>query len=269
MTSTTAAVKVEQGKRSARSAPWIGFLSTIDNQVKAFYREPTALGFTLGQPFILLLILNTFNFHVTLPNGETRPYLDRLLPGLIAFNGMTVGLNSVAFALSRYKERGVLRRIRATPMPTWSFVGGVIVSRVLIAAAVTLVTYVGGVYVFGAELTGSVWLLFGLAILGATVFISLGLLMVTWARSEDDIPPMFILVLMPSMLFSGAFLDRGGLPDWLHWVTSGLPLTFLTDAVQRVANTGASLGDVQTDVLGLLVWGVVASAFCGWKFRMA
>ena len=272
MTRTEAASRVghgTEGTRGVRSSKWLGFTATVSNQVKAFYREPAAVAFTLGQPFILLLILNTFGFHVTLPNGEVRPYLDRLLPGMIAFNGMTVGLNSVAFALSRYKERGVLRRIRATPLPTWTFVSAVIVSRLITAFAVTLITYLAGVYVFGAELTGNVVLLFALAMLGAAAFIAIGLLIVSFAKSEDDIPPMFILVLMPSLLFSGAFLDRGGLPDWLRWVTNGLPLTFLTDAVQRVANSGATIGDLQTDIFGLLVWGLAASALCGWKFRMA
>ena len=267
-TSATTAAAVSQGSEAARSAPWRGFVSTVDNQIKAFYREPAALAFTLGQPFILLLILNTFNFHITLPNGQTRPYLDRLLPGLIAFNGMTVGLNSVAFTLSRYKERGVLRRIRATPLPTWSFVSGIIVSRIIMAAAVTLITYVAGVYVFGATLSGSVLGLLALAMLGAAVFIALGILMVAFAQSEDDIPPMFILILMPSLLFSGAFLDRSGLPGWLHWVTGGLPLTFLTNAVQQVANLGGGLGAVRGDIIGLCAWGAVASILCFWRFRM-
>ena len=272
MTSTEpanrAAVGME-GPRLSRSSTWLGFAATVENQVKAFYREPAAVAFTLGQPFILLLILNAFDFQVTLPNGETRPYLDRLLPGMIAFNGMTVGFTSVAFALSRYKERGVLRRIRATPLPTWTFLTAVIASRLVTAFAVTLITYLAGVYAFGAKLTGSVALLFGLAMLGAAAFIAIGLLVVSFAKSEDDIPPMFMLVLMPSVLFSGAFLDRSGLPDWLHWVTNGLPLTFLTDAAQRVANGGATIGELQTDILGLLIWGAAASALCSWKFRMA
>src|SRR5207302_3184395 len=120
--------------------------------VKAFSREPSALVFTLGQPFVLLLILTTFNFTVRLPNGEVRPYLDRLLPGMIAFNGMTVGLNSVAFALSRDKQRGVLRRVGATPLPTGSFVGGVIISRLVVTLVVTLITYGAGVYLFDSKM---------------------------------------------------------------------------------------------------------------------
>jgi ABC-2 type transport system permease protein len=251
------------------SPAWMGFLATIDNQIKGFYREPAALAFTLLQPFILLVILNAFNFHVRLPNGVTRPYLDRLLPGLMAFNGMTVGLNSVAFGLGRYKERGILRRVRATPLPTASFVGGVIVSRIVITLLVTLITYATGVWLFGAKLSGSPWAMFGLALLGGIVFIAAGILMVAVARSEDDMPPMFILLLMPSLLFSGAFLDRSGLPNWLHWITNGLPLTFLTDAVQKVGNLSATLGAVRGDLIGLLVWGLALTALCAWKFKMA
>jgi len=257
------------GLKSRRGNPaWTGFVATLVSELKSFYREPQALAFTLGQPFILLLILNSFNFHFTV-NGVERPYLDRLLPGMIAFNGMTVGLNSTAFVMSRLKERGVLRRVRATPIPTASFLGGVILSRMVTAAGVTLVTYAAGVWVFGAELQGNFGALFGLAMLGATIFIAMGILLVAFSRSEDDLPPMFILVLMPSMLFSGAFLDRGGLPDWLYWVTNGLPLTFLTHAVQEVATLGGGFAEVRGDILGLVVWGVAGSALCTWRFRMA
>ena len=80
---------------------------------------------------------------------------------------------------------------------------------------------------------------------------------------------MFILVLMPSMLFSGAFLDRGGLPDWLHFITNGLPLTFLTHAIQQVALLGGGFGDVKIDVLGMAIWGIAGAALCSARFRMA
>ncbi|MFN0096118.1 MAG: ABC transporter permease [Dehalococcoidia bacterium] len=248
---------------------WTAFVATLVSELKSFYREPQALAFTLGQPFILLLILNAFDFKFTAPNGEVRPYLDRLLPGLIAFNGMTVGLNSTAFVMSRLKSRGTLRRIRATPIPTGSFIGGVIVSRIVIALGVALVSYFAGVYVFGADLDGSPVLLIALGVLGAAIFIAIGVLMVAIARSEDDMPPMFMLILMPSMLFSGAFLDRAGLPGWLADITSLLPLTYLADAVQRVALVGGGVGDIGKDVLGLLVWGAIGAALASWKFRMA
>jgi len=243
-------------------------VATVVQQVQLFYREPAALAFTLGMPVMLLLILNAFNFHVTLPNGEQRPYLDRLLPGMIAFTGMTVGLNSVAFSLARDKARGVLRRLAATPLPTASFVAGVIVSRLLIALLVTLITWASGVYLFGAHVSGSVLGLVALAMLGASVFVALGILIVSVARSEDDIPPLFILMILPSLLFSGAFLDRSGLAGWLQWLTNGLPLTFLTNAVQQVSNFGAGFEAVRGDLLGLAVWVALASLLAGWRFRM-
>jgi ABC-2 type transport system permease protein len=269
MTSVTSSAAVARRAADARGSAWKGLLATLDNEIKGFYRQPQALAFTLAQPFILLLILNTFNFHVTLPNGETRPYLDRLLPGLMAFSGMNVGLNSIIFSIVDDRERGVLRRVRATPLPTASYLGGVIVSRVVITAFVAFITYASGVWIFGAEVSGSLPLLIGLTLLGSVVFIAVGLVMVSFAKSDDDVAPMFMLVLMPSILFSGAFLDRGGLPDWLHWITNGLPLTFLTDAVQQVANLNRGFGDITTDIIGLVTWGVIATGFAIWKFRMA
>lgn len=213
MTAVTSSAAVARRAADARGSAWKGLLATFDNEMKGFYRQPQALAFTLVQPFILLLILNTFDFHITLPNGETRPYLDRLLPGLIAFTGMNVGLNSIIFAIVQDRDRGVLRRVRATPLPTSSYLAGVILSRLVITAIVTFITYASGVWIFGAIVDGSVPLLLALSLIGAVVFIAIGLVMVSFAKTDDDVAPMFMLVLLPSILFSGAFLDRGGLPD--------------------------------------------------------
>jgi ABC-2 type transport system permease protein len=255
--------------RRTSSPAWSGFVATLVSEVKATFREPSALVFTLLQPVILLAVLDAFNFHFTLPNGEVRPYIDRLLPGMIAFNGLGVGINSIAFGLMRYKQRGTLRRVRSTPVPTGSFLCGIVASRLVTTALVTVITYVTGVYVFGGTLDGNLGLIFSLAMLGSLAFISLGLLMVAVAKTEDDIAPMFMLILMPSMLFSGAFLDRSGLPDWLHWITGGLPLTFLTHAIQEVANLDAGFAAVRGDILGLAVWGIAGTILCAWRFKMA
>lgn len=269
MTAVTSSAAVAQRAADARGSAWKGLAATLDNEIKGFYRQPQALAFTLVQPFILLLILDTFNFHVTLPNGQERPYLDRLLPGLIAFSGMNVGLNSIIFAITDDRERGVLRRVRATPLPVASYLTGVIISRLVITLVVVLITYACGVWIFGAEVSGNVGLLLAMTLLGSAVFIAIGLVMVSYAKSDDDVAPMFMLILMPSLLFSGAFLDRGGLPDWLHWITGGLPLTFLTDSVQQIANLNKGIDALGTDILGMAVWGAIATVWAIWKFRMA
>lgn len=115
----------------------------------------------------------------------------------------------------------------------------------MISLGVTLITYLAGVYIFGAKLGGSPTVLIGLGVFGAAIFISIGILMVAVARSEDDLPPMFILVLMPSMLLSGAFLNRSGLPGWLHTLTDFLPLTCMAKAVQQVSLFDAGFSDMR------------------------
>jgi len=246
-----------------------GMLATLASEMLVLVREPSVIVFTLVQPLLLLLILSAFNFHVRDAAGHMRSYVDVLLPGLIALNGLTIGFNSVTFGLARYKQRGILRRLRTTPLPTAAFLSGAIVARLLLVIVATAITYAAGVWLFGAHVDGNVALLFLLATLGALVFIALGILVVAFARTEDDLPPMFTLVLFPSLLFSGALLDRSGLPNWLHWLTGGLPLTFLTHAEQQVSNLNAGLAAIKGDLLGLVVWGIVAAALATWRFRLA
>ena len=248
---------------------WTGFVGTIISELKSVIREPSALMFTLGQPLILLLVLNTFDFHFVDATGKSRPYIDRLLPGMVAFVGMTLGLQGVAFVLARYKERGTLRRLRATPLPTISFIGGVIVSRTILAVVNSAIAFYSGIYLFGATVDGSSLAIIALGIVGTLVFIPIGILAVALARSEDDIPPFVFLPLTISILFSGVFLDRSGLPDWLHWVTAGLPLTLLTDAVQQVAYQGAGWSDLGNDLFGMAAWIVVITGLATWRFKMS
>lgn len=255
-------------RRSGNPA-WTGFVATLVSELKLNLREPSALVFTLAQPLILLLILDTFNFSYTDQDGRVRPYIDRLLPGMVVFVGMNLGLQGIAFVLARYKQRGTLRRLRATPLPTSSFIGGVIVSRVIVAFLNSAIALYAGLWLFGATLDGNQFAVLGLGVAGALVFMPIGILAVALARTEDDIPPFVFLPLTVSILFSGIFLDRAGLPDWLAWVTAGLPLTLLTDAVQVVASGEGGWGDIWGDLAGMAAWTAGITALASWRFKMS
>jgi ABC-2 type transport system permease protein len=51
-----------------------------------------------------------------------------------------------------------------------------------------------------------------------------------------------------------------GFPHWLRIFTERLPLTYLADAMRRIANEGVGLGAIKGDLIGLVVWGIVAFA---------
>jgi ABC-2 type transport system permease protein len=246
------------------------FNATFMNQIKAFYRDPQAMFFNLAMPIMILVILSLFNIHVKGPDGHSRAYIDLLLPGMIALTATSIGMQSVVFGVVRYKERGVLRRIKASPARTLPFVGGIAASRVVMVAVSAVITWAVGRYIFQANLNGSVFGLIALAIISAVPFIAVGLIAVGLAKNEDQAGPLMFLFFFPMLLFSGMFVPRSGLNSVVAWVTHGLPMTYLVDALQRVGFAGQGFSaSLWVDLLGLGVWAlaatVLASRFWTWE----
>lgn len=243
------------------------FTATLDNQIKAFYRDPQAVIFTIVMPVLIMAVLSLFNLQVRGPDGGRRDYMDLLLPGMIAL-AATGGMQSVVFGVVRYKERGVLRRIKASPAGTLPFVGGIVASRMVTVALTALITYAVGRFLFGADLSGSALGLIALALASAPAFIAIGMIVVGLSKNEDQAGPMMFLFFMPMMLFSGMFVPRGGLNPAVAWVTHGLPMTYLVDALQRVGFAGQGFSAaLWTDLAGLALWGALATVIAGRTWR--
>jgi ABC-2 type transport system permease protein len=236
------------------------FRATLDNQIKSFYRDPQAVIWTLAMPLLIMLVLSLFNIHVSGPGGVKHNYIDLLLPGMIALTATNVGFNSVIFGITRYKERGVLRRIKASPASAMSFINGVVASRLVMVAGSCVITWAIGRYIFQAHMSGNALALIVLSVVSAPAFIAIGMIVVGLAKNEDQAGPMSFLFFLPMLLFSGIFVSRAGLNEGVAWVTHGLPMTYLVDALQRVAFLGQGFSSsLWTDIAGLAVWAAIAT----------
>jgi ABC-2 type transport system permease protein len=187
-------------------------------------------------------------------------YIDFLLPGMIGLSIMQIGIFSVAFAFVSYKTTGMLRRIQATPTRPGYFLTAQGITRLIMAVLQTALLATIGIALFSFHLAPANYLsFFVLALLGSAVFQAFGFAIAGWADNEDQAQPVAQLIQFPMMFLSGTFFPRDGFPPVLNFITGFLPLTYLADALRHVANDNASLWAVRGDLLGLLVWGVIAS----------
>lgn len=184
-------------------------------------------------------------------------YIDFLLPGIIAMAIMQLGIFSVAFAFVSYKTTGALRRLQATPTHPLHFIIGQTVTRLIISIAQVVILVWLGMQFFNFHLIGSPWAFIAVAILGSLVFLAFGFAIAGWAKDENQAAPFAQLIQFPMLFLSGAFFPRDGFPDWLKTITDYFPLTYLSEALRRIANEGASLMAVSGDLLGLAIWGVI------------
>ncbi len=181
-------------------------------------------------------------------------YVDFLIPGIIAMSIMQMGIFSVAFAFVQLKQRGVLRRLMATPMRVSDFLAAQVLTRLVMGALQVAMLLAVGLWFFHLHFVGNVLVVLLVGIAGAAIFIAIGFAISGVAKNEETAAPLTNLIAMPMMFLSGVFFPRGSMPGWLQVVTQYLPLTYVADALRQISIDGATLWEVRWDLVGMAAW---------------
>ena len=208
-----------------------------------------------------------FELETTEVKSRSLDYVDFLVPGVIAMSIMQMGLFSVTFAIIRYRQQGVLRRLRAAPIRPGHFLAGQVITRLMVSVLQTVVLLGTGVLLLGIEVRGSLAVLILLAIIGGGLFLSIGYALSGFVKSEESAAPIANLIALPMMFLSGVFFSRDNLPVFLETITEYFPLTYLADGMRQVTAEGAGLAQLSGEVLGLCIWLVVSFFIATRVFR--
>jgi ABC-2 type transport system permease protein len=199
-------------------------------------------------------------------NSNHLKYVDFLLPGLIALSLMQMSIFSVAFVFTNYKEKGVLKRLLATPMRPISFVTANVLTRLVVSFLQTAVFIVVGVTFLHAHVIGSYWLVALVTILGSIMFLGLGFTISGVAKTQESVPAMANLIAFPMLFLGGTFFPISSFPAWLGNIAKYLPLSFLSDAMRQVMTKAAGVSAIRSDLLWMLAWGIVFVGLANWAF---
>lgn len=194
-------------------------------------------------------------------------YMDFLVPGILAMSIMQMGIFSVAFVFVDLKKRGILRRLRVTPVNPNDFIFAQIVTRLLVLLMQIVVLTVVGIVFFHLNFAGNLLNMFVIGVLGAIVFLGIGFAVAGISKSEEQVAPLANVITMPMLLLSGVFFSRANLPGFAHAVTDYFPLTYLADALRSVAIDGASLFQIYPQLIGLGIWCAISTALAVRFFR--
>lgn len=192
--------------------------------------------------------------------GREYKMIDFILPGQLGFSILSAGVFGTAFVFFSLRQTLVLKRFFATPISKTFIVLGEALSRLIFQLAGSLIIILLGKFVFGFTLINGVWTLIEMLILsamGLIVFMGFGFVVSGIAKNESAIPPIANIVTLPQFLLSGTFFPIDAFPPWLQTICKGLPLTYLNDALRKVAFEGAGLVDVSHQILIIGLWGVI------------
>ena len=197
----------------------------------------------------------------------TPSYFDFIAPGIMAMTVMMSVMTGLPVAISQEKEIGTMDGMMVAPINRLSIILGKTlgqVARGLIQGLIILGLAVG---LFGVAIHGSILLVFGLLLLGIFSFVGLGIVITSFTKDQETAQMLMMTIMFPMMFLSGIFFPIQQMPWFMQGISKFLPLTYASDALRKVMVLGAGIPAISTDLIVLIVFGIVMTAIALPVFR--
>ena len=231
-------------------------------ELKLYLREPMAAFFTLGFPMMMLFLFGSiFGNRPTSFFGGLGS-VDVSVPGYTAMIIATSGLLSLAITMATYREKGILRRMGATPLRPQTILAAQVSVIFLMTLAGMVLLIVAAKLVYGLRFTGNPFSFFGGFLLASFSFFSLGFVLAGLLPTARTAQVVTMVIFYPMLFLSGSVIPREVLPEGVRRAAQFLPLTHVVNLLRGLW-MGKSWGDELTAVIvlaSMLVVCVVVSA---------
>lgn len=242
------------------------FIELFKINLKVIYRFPQSLFWIIVMPVGFYVVISLFHIEKFINLGTT--YSNFLLPGIIALTVMQNGLYGLAYWLVDLRGQGVIKRFTVTPIKPLTLVLSVVCARTLISLMQATILTLIGVIFFHADFYPNLISILLLIILGSIVFLLIGLLISTFAKSYDAAAPITTMVGLPMTFLGGAFYPAENFPKILEILVHILPLTFFSRSLRFIYLHPFSFQVVWRDYVILLIWLIALLFIVAKRFRI-
>lgn len=187
-------------------------------------------------------------------------YFEFVAPGIIAMIVLTAVLTGLAASVAREKEIGTLDGILISPIDRLAIVVGKALAqavRGLIQGSLVLLL---AIILFGVKIHGSLLLIVLILLLGVFSFVGFGILVSAAATEQETATQLLFMFQFPMLFLSGVFFPISMMPEFMQAISKVIPLTYAIEALRKVMILGAGFNSVQTELLILLAFGLVATS---------
>lgn len=236
--------------------------------LRGFARDTSALTFTAIFPVILFLLFNAIFKGTTPYDGLAAPVATYYTASIVGYVIMLVSFGALLSRVTTARERGLLKRFRGTPMPSWVYLASEIGRTIVVVAGTAAILVVVGASFYHVHLSGHV--LVGLLVylvLGVTCFCALALAATRICKTADAASAFGPLAATILAFLSGVFIPESILPKWLLDVGQVFPLEHLARGLQTAFLVPGSNGLTGVNLGVLAIWGVAGLLVALRSFR--
>ncbi len=232
------------------------FRHQLRNEQRLYWRSHELAFFTFLFPVLIFVLLGSVygNDRIKAEHVKGSAYL---LAGVLGYGIASTAFAGLAIVLVLRRESGILKRLRATPLPAAVYLASVIVSTVIVYAIEAAVLIVLGRVMFHVHCPHQ-WLSLVLALaLGSLSFAALGIALTGLIRSGDGSSAVVNAIYLPMSFLSGSFWTPHAYPRFLEVIADILPLTYFIRLMRDVVLRNHTIWSTWESSVVVAAWGLL------------
>jgi ABC-2 type transport system permease protein len=221
---------------------------------RMFWRNPSAAFFNFLLPLLFLA-----GGGAILSGNQHQ--LNRLVPAIAGMSVMATTFTALAYNVVFLRERGVLKRIRGTPLPTLAYFAGVAANAVTNAALQIAIVVLAGRVFFGIGWPRHVFELIVFVAVGVVCFAALGVAFAHVIPNFESTAAYVNAVFLPVVFISFYVFDDRSAPGFLRTIADALPLKPLIEGLSSAIVGGSGVGGKLDALAVIALWGAFGLYF--------
>jgi ABC-2 type transport system permease protein len=230
-------------------------------EAKLFLREPVGAFFTLVFPLMMLFLFGSI--YGNEPSQYFNGYgtIDISVPAYTAMIIATTGLMGLIITITTYREKGILRRLRTTPLSPLVVLAAQVIVLFMMTLFGMILLVIAGKLVYNMRFEGNILSVLAGFVLSSLSFFAFGFILAGLMPTARTAQVVGMMLLYPMLFLSGAGFPRELLPESIKNISTFLPLTYVVNLLRGLW-IGEAWSQHVTEVIvlsAMLVIGVLIS----------
>jgi len=222
--------------------------------------------FTFLLPMIFFVLLGSTYGNDTVDGVKGSRFLQA---GMIGYGAISIAFAGLAIVVVIRRETGVLKRLRATPLPAPAYIAALLTAFMAAFAVEVVCLILIGRVLFSIEVPHRLGSLVLVLLLGVVSFCALGIGVTALMRSSEGASAVVNAIYLPMAFLAGSFFSPHHFPSVLRGIAAVLPLTYFLRLERNVMLHGHEIWTQWTNVAVVAAWGlagvIVALRYFRWE----
>jgi len=184
-----------------------------------------------------------------------------MVPGILVMLLTIIGSNFAALNIVKEKELGTIEQINVSPIKKVYFILGKLIPFWLLALVVLTIGLMIARVAYSIVPVGHYFTIYIFAAVYLLAVLGLGLLLSTYAQTQQQSFLVAFFITMIFNLMSGLFTPIESMPEWAQIITKFNPVSYFIEVMRMVILKGSGLADIKSQMLAIIGFAVF---FNGW-----